>query len=92
MRRAYNTPIQGTGACMTKLALVYLRRYIKKNNLKDKVKLIHAVHDACMSETVDTFAKEWSLIQEKCMKEAGEVFIKSVPIKSDTTISKYWTK
>ena len=91
-RRAYNTPIQTTGACMTKLALIKIRRYIKDNNLQNKVYLIHSVHDAILTKTLIEYSEEWSLIQEKLMIDAGKEFITSIPIVVDTTINTYWQK
>lgn len=91
-RRAMNTPIQTTGACMTKKAMVDLRHYINNNNLNDIVKLVLPVHDAIMSETLDSFAEEWGKIKGEIMINAGKMFVTKVPIKTDLTINKYWTK
>lgn len=91
-RASMNTPIQASGAQMIKRALYLIRKYIKDNLLHEKVYIIMTVHDQIDCEVEESFAKEWSLIQEKLMRIAGEEFIKSIPVKSDITISKIWTK
>jgi len=91
-RASYNTPIQFSGASMTKLALVKIREYIIKERLENKVKLVHVVHDAIYTEVIEEYSKEWSIIQKDIMREAGEEFIKDIPILSDITISDFWQK
>lgn len=90
VRASMNTPIQGTAAIMTKIALINLREEIKK--VPYKVELFMQVHDSIMCYVPDEHAEEWSKIHSKVMKEAGEVFIDAIPVKSDITISKYWKK
>ena len=91
-RACYNTPIQFTGSCMTKLALAKIRDYIIDNQLEEKVKLIHVVHDATYCEVKADFAEEFSKIQSKLMIEAGEDFKLALPMLTDICISTCWTK
>lgn len=91
-RASYNTPIQMSGALMTKLALVKIREFILNNNLSNKVKLIHVVHDATYCECVADFAKEWSEIQSDLMVEAGKEFNLALPMDTDITIADFWQK
>lgn len=91
-RASYNTPIQATAALMTKLALVKIRDYIKLNNLEDKVKLIHVVHDATYTEVREDFAEEFSKIQSELMIEAGREFNLKLPMQTDITITDFWSK
>jgi DNA polymerase I-like protein with 3'-5' exonuclease and polymerase domains len=91
-RASSNTPIQGSGAAMTKRALVKIREYIKENKLENKVFIVMTVHDQIDCEVEEYFAEEWGNIQARLMKEAGEEIIKSVPVTSEITISKVWTK
>lgn len=91
-RASYNTPIQATGALMTKLALVKIREYIINNNLQEKVKLIHVVHDAIYTECIENYAIEWSKIQARLMEEAGKDFKLDLPMLTDITIDDKWTK
>jgi DNA polymerase-1 len=91
-RACYNTPIQMTGALMTKLALVKIRNYIMDHNLENKARLIHVVHDATYCEVREDFAEEFSQIQSNLMIEAGKEFELKLPMLTDITIESYWTK
>lgn len=91
-RACYNTPIQFTGAAMTKLALAKIRDYIIDNQLEEKVKLIHVVHDATYCEVKEEFADEFSKIQSNLMIEAGKEFNLVLPMLTDICISTCWTK
>ena len=91
-RACYNTPIQMSGALMTKLALVNIREFIINNKLEDKVKLIHVVHDATYCEVREDFAEEFSEIQSNLMIEAGKQFNLQLPMLTDITITDCWSK
>lgn len=91
-RASYNTPIQFTGASMTKLALIKIRDYIKENNLDSKVKIIHVIHDCTMVECIEEFAEEFSKIQSRLMIEAGQDFNLELPMETDITITDFWSK
>lgn len=91
-RASYNTPIQFTGASMTKLALIKIRDYIKQHNLQKSVKIIHVVHDCTMIECKEEIAEEFSKIQSLLMIEAGEDFGLELPMDTDITITDFWSK
>jgi len=44
-RMSLNYPIQGSSSDTTKLACIYMYRYIKENNLLNVVKMVNIVHD-----------------------------------------------
>ena len=89
-RASKNTPIQGTGADMTKLALVMVRKSIKQQDLP--VKLIMTVHDQIDTICKKDFAEEWSIILKGIMEEAALKIITNGLLKSDTNITKQWQK
>lgn len=91
-RASYNTPVQATGALITKLALSKIREYILEHNLQNKVKLIHVVHDATYCEVIEEFAEEFSKIQSSLMIEAGREFNLKLPMLTDITIGDCWSK
>ena len=91
-RASKNTPIQATGAIMCKIALVNIKKYIKENNLQNIVKPCLQIHDAIYCYVKNEFAEQWGKIQTVIMIKAGELFIKSIPVKSDTKIMDYWIK
>lgn len=90
-RDALNYPIQGTSADITKLAGIYMFRYLEKHNLVFKVLMPNVVHDEIHLECKKDQAKELSLILKKCMEDAGDVFCKTVPLKAEPCITPYWT-
>jgi DNA polymerase I-like protein with 3'-5' exonuclease and polymerase domains len=91
-RNCYNSPIQATAAICTKLALIWIRDYIRDNKLENKVKLIHVVHDAIYTEVIEEFAEEFANIQAEIMTNAGKVFVKELLLETDITIKNYWSK
>lgn len=91
-RASYNTPVQASGALMTKRALVLIREYIKENNLQNLVSIVHVVHDAIYTECREDFAEEFSKIQSELMIQAGREFNLLVPMGTDISITDYWSK
>ena len=67
-------------------------KYIIDNNLEDRVKIIHVVHDAIYTEVDEDFAKEFSEIQSNIMIDAGRVFVKELELLTDITIMPFWCK
>jgi DNA polymerase I-like protein with 3'-5' exonuclease and polymerase domains len=90
-RDALNYPIQGTSADMTKLAGIYMFRYLEDNNLLFKVKMPNVVHDELHLECPEDMANDLSFILKDCMERAGRVFCKTIPVKADPCITPYWT-
>jgi DNA polymerase-1 len=68
-RMAINAPIQGTGADITKLAMVEIDKFLVKKNLKKEVRLLMQVHDELVYEVkdgiVEAVAPEIKNIMEK---------------------------
>ena len=89
-RASKNTPIQGASADMTKLALIYVHRYIKKNDIP--VKLIMTVHDQIDTICLDSYTKTWKRKMTELMEDAAKVIVTNGLLKADTNISKTWSK
>tara|TARA_B100001094_G_C18196390_1_gene811657 strand:- start:1910 stop:3709 length:1800 start_codon:yes stop_codon:yes gene_type:complete len=89
-RASKNTPIQGTGADMIKLAMVKIRDHI--NETQFPAHIVTQVHDEIGVEVRDDVAEEWASIQCKLMREAGETIIPDFPMGVDYTITKEWSK
>lgn len=88
-RMARNSPTQGTGATILKLACINLFKWILDNNLFGKVKLCALVHDEICCEfpkELTTFAKTLESIMEKAATE----YCKSLPIPAEASISDHW--
>tara|TARA_R110002050_G_scaffold116946_2_gene233626 strand:+ start:5445 stop:7301 length:1857 start_codon:yes stop_codon:yes gene_type:complete len=89
-RASKNTPIQGTGADMIKLAMIKIRNKIKE--LDYPVYMVTQVHDEIGCEVPEDKAEEWAMIQGALMREAGMVIVKDFPMGVDHTITREWSK
>jgi DNA polymerase I-like protein with 3'-5' exonuclease and polymerase domains len=94
-RNGSNQPIQGTGADMTKEALVEVRELINFYNNKYHETVAYflcTVHDAIDVEVREDLAQEFSEQMENIMLECGKKYLKQVKITVDTTITPVWQK
>jgi DNA polymerase-1 len=89
-RASKNTPIQGSSADMTKLALVYLYKRIKKHNYP--VKIVMTVHDQIDTICPEYFAEEWKIYMTEEMEKAANKIIRNGLLKAETSITKVWSK
>ena len=89
-RMSKNTPIQGTGADMIKLAMIMIRNKIK--TLDYPAYLVTQVHDEIGVEVPNDKAEEWAEIQSELMRQAGAKIIPDFPMGVDYTISREWCK
>lgn len=85
---ALNTPIQGTGADILKLALSKLPVALKDFNCK----IIHCVHDEIIVEAHESVADKVKEILEKEMIKAGQYFLKQIPVEADANIVNNWAE
>jgi len=89
-REGGNMSIQSLNVEMTKLAMVKIRRYAKKNGIYTR--LYNAVHDEVVTETRADQSAEFVLIKRRLMVEAAQVWIKTIPMEVDGNVLPYWTK
>ena len=89
-RMSLNYPIQGSSADITKLAGIYFFRYLQENNLLFNVKMANVVHDEWIVECKKDMVNEISSVLQDCMERAGDVFCKTVKLKAEPEITKYW--
>ena len=89
-RASKNTPIQGTGADMTKYALVKIRKLIHERQLP--VKMVLTVHDEINTIVHKDYAEEWAQLLSKTMEESAEVILGPGLLKSEADITAKWQK
>lgn len=89
-RASKNTPIQGSSADMTKLALVLIHKHVKENNLP--VKIIMTVHDQIDTICPREYAEEWKILMTELMEKAANTVIKNGLLKAETSITNVWSK
>ncbi|HEY0428395.1 MAG TPA: DNA polymerase [Pyrinomonadaceae bacterium] len=87
-RNGKNFPIQGTSADILKRALHLLHKRIRGTSAR----LVNIVHDEIILECAATEAEQTAAILEKAMCEAGEEYVKRVPVSVDVKIADEWTK
>jgi DNA polymerase I len=87
-RQGKNTPIQGSNADMTKLALIYLRDALKGWDART----VNTVHDEIVVEARVDQAEEVKHIVEREMVRAGNAILNNVPIVAEAALADYWSK
>jgi DNA polymerase I-like protein with 3'-5' exonuclease and polymerase domains len=87
-RRGKNTPIQGSGADMIKLALTKIIKRFKSEKLD--CFLTSIVHDEIVAEASCNDAEKAGEIIRECMVEAGKELAPNVPILAEVGIGDYW--
>ena len=90
-RASKNTPIQGSSADMTKLALIYIFDEIQ-NNWKGDVKIVMTVHDQIDTVCKQEIADKWAVKMTELMEKAAIKIIPNGLLKADTNISATWEK
>lgn len=88
-RLARNSPTQGSGACITKLACINFFNWIVDNKLFNIVKLVAIVHDEICIE----YPKELSNTSktlEYFMEEASKKYCKFSKIPAEAAVGDYW--
>jgi len=94
-RNGMNHPIQGSGADITKEALVGIRNLILETNKmhkKEVARLLCTVHDQIDVEVIDEIAQQFAEQMKQIMIESGNKYVKDVNMEVDVTITKVWTK
>jgi DNA polymerase-1 len=87
-RRGKNTPIQGSGVDMIKMALVLIHNRLREANLD--AYLINVVHDEIIVEASEKDAEAAAEIVKNSMIEAGKRLAPNVPIEADAGVGEYW--
>ena len=86
--RGMNSPVQGSGADMMKLAMCMIYCYIYDNNLD--VKMVLTVHDELLTEAKDGEAFTWKKIMRFFMEEAAMFITGDKIVTTRPEIMKRW--
>jgi DNA polymerase I len=87
--QGYNTPVQGTGGDMLKLALLYAYRASKDFKT---VKVILCVHDQIICECSEKEADRWSKVLAQEMMRAADFVLDEGLVAVDPAIAKNWAE
>ena len=85
-----NTPIQGTGGDMMKLAAIKVYNFINTYAVSAKILLL--IHDEILTECDPEYVEEWGGVVKKCMEDAAEVILGHRLLKAEPIVSTVWTK
>ncbi len=90
-RMAVNAPIQGTQADIIKLAMVEADRFLERENLREKARLVLQIHDELVYEVAESDARrvgdEVRRVMESVVPESG---LSGVPIVAEVSVGKNW--
>ena len=87
-RNGKNTPIQGTSADILKRALRLLKDDLSNTNAQ----IVNIIHDEIVVEADADEAEAIAARVERIMCEAGQEYLKTVPVKVETEIANEWVK
>ncbi len=87
-REGRNHPIQGTNADAIKYALVFVNERMKQDRINGGI--ILTVHDEIACEVREDQAEGFAPALSEEMVKAGKLFLKKVPVKSDTFVGDVW--
>lgn len=92
-RQSMNSPIQGTSADITKLALTRLYRSGILQNGRGYAKIVAVVHDEIVLEVRDTYVQAASLVLMDAMGSAAKEYLKRVTLPPvEVVVADHWSK
>lgn len=89
-REGGNFLIQSVNADMTKLAMIYIREYKKKN--KVRTEFMNQVYDEIVTRTHIDDSPDFHEAKKRFMLKAAENYLKTVPMEVEGTVGGSWTK
>ncbi len=87
-RGGKNSPIQGSSADIIKRAMRLLYDRLKETGAA----IVNVVHDEIVVETDAVDAEEIAKVVERAMCDAGEEYVKAVPVKVEASVTDKWVK
>lgn len=88
-RMALNSPTQGSGAVILKMAVTNFFNWIVDNNLFAKVELSALVHDECNIIYPEEINEAPAMLKE-CMERAASLVCTKLPIPAEAEVSDHW--
>ena len=89
-RKGANSPIQGTNADITKLAMLNVQEELQNGGYQANI--IIQVHDEIVVLAHKRQKEEVKGVVVEEMQKAASVFLKKVPVRTDAYISEVWSK
>lgn len=88
--RGKNSPIQGSGADMMKLAMCMIFDYIYENNLQEIIRMVLTVHDELLTECKTKYCNSWAKVMKYFMEEAAMFITIEKLVTTDPEVMDKW--
>jgi DNA polymerase-1 len=85
-----NSPIQGAGAAVLKIALGNLWPLVRKAG-PDEVRIAAAIHDEILCLVKEEHAEKWRKILQDTMEKAESLWLGDIPAVAEAQIGKTWS-
>lgn len=89
-RQGGNFVIQSMNAEMTKLSMVLIRQYARKNRVRTK--FVNQVYDEVVTRTHKDDSPSFAPVKKQLMLEAAQKWLKTVPMEVEQHVGPTWTK
>ena len=86
-----NSPVQGSGAAILKVALAKLFQLVREQG-EGKVRICAAVHDEILLLCKEDVAEHWRDLLKTTMESAEALWLKNVPALAEARIGKSWAE
>jgi DNA polymerase-1 len=90
-RYSLNYPVQGSSSSITKMAGILFYRWIRDNNLLNKVLISNIIHDEFLVECPIDIAETTANKLKESMEDATKFHCTIVPLRATPVITKHWT-
>ena len=89
-RLALNSPTQGSGAIILKIATTAFFKWIVKNNYFNKVKICNLIHDEICVEYPEKLKNIVELKLKEAMEKSANLICRKLPIPAKSVTNTYW--
>lgn len=87
-KQSINYRIQATGSMCLRFSLIYFFKYLRENNLLNKVLICVCPYDEVNCEAPESIAKSVAEALHKCMVDAGKLFCTNCKLDADISLNK----
>lgn len=88
--KALNTLLQGGGAVIMKLSMIYLDKWVRRRQLN--VKKVIDMHDESQAEVLPDHIRVYRELAEKSIVKAGEYFDLRIPMSASSAVGNNWSQ
>lgn len=86
-KQSVNYPIQGTGSMCLRYSMIFFFKYLRENNLLNKVLICVTPYDEINCEAPENIAMEVANNLHRCMVEAGKIFCTNCRLDAEMSLN-----